>query len=181
MARTPKSTDTAAQVRKTDADNQKVQDGSLAVGNQPERTPTATELARDMPEVFGAEKGSENALDDKLTPLDRQIDTGLLTTDEKAAAGIAGIEGNPPTKDKDGNDIPIHTRVMVHTPNPIGGQLVNPGYVIGYGPNGINVRLELTDGSQARPLEFGGLKQDAGEHLADVYFTMPDDGTDASK
>lgn len=164
MARTPKATDTAAQAHKRDVDQQKREDGALAVGDQENNGPTAAELIKDNPKVFGEDEGVAGEAEEK-TPRERQMQGNIgLTADEEHAARNNGETLNEAAK-TEGRQIAIHDRVILTTATPIGGQTDNPAYVIGFNPiNGLpNLRLENIDGSMGRPQEFGGVPQGAAK------------------
>lgn len=176
MARTPKATDTAAQMRRADVDEQKREAGSLAVGNQAERTPSATELIEDHPEIFG-EKEGEAGKAERKTPQERQLSGNIgLTADQKHAALN---DGKPLNKaaEFEGRTPELGDRVILTTATPIGGSTDNPAHVIGYNPiNGNpNLRLEYLDGGRGRPLEFGGVPYGAASEERGPYFRWAED------
>jgi len=171
--RKPKSTDTAAQIKAADVELQKQDQTSTDVGNQEERTPTATELAADHPEIFGEETTTEeDSTNEEIVPQDRRPETAFATTDEVHAAQ----EGEPLNEPAD-KDAKIGQRVMITTANPIGGQTTNPGFIVGFNAvNGkANIRLELTDGGRARPIDFGGVPKDAADEERGAFYTLPVD------
>lgn len=158
MAR--KATDTAAQMRKADVDQQKREAGSLAVGDQAENTPPASDLIKDNPKIFGEAEGVAGKAEDK-TPQERQLAGNIgLTADQQHAAMNDGTPLNKPANIADAPRQPdLGDRVILTTATPIGGQTDNPCHIIGFASiTGLpNLRLELIDGSQGRPQEFGGV------------------------
>jgi len=169
--RKPKSTDTAARIKANDVDLQKQEQSSTDVGNQVERTPTATELASANPEVFGEPTSTEeDSTNEEIVPQDRRPETSFVTSDERNAA-----ENGEPLHEPADKGAKIGQRVMLHTANPIGGQTVNPGFIVGF--NAVNgkaaIRLELTDGARAKPVDFGGVPKDAADEERGAFYTLP--------
>jgi hypothetical protein len=174
MAR--KATDTAAQMRKADVEQQKREQGSLQVGDHEENTPSASELIKDHPEIFGKEEGEPGKAEDK-TPQERQLSGNIgLTADQKHAAMNDGTPLNKAAK-VEGKEIALGDRVILTTATPIGGQTDNAAHVIGFNPiNGLpNLRLEHLDGGQGRPQEFGGVPYGAPNEERGPFFRWAED------
>ncbi len=133
----------------------------------------ASDVVEENPDVFGKAEGKAG---DRKTPLERQTGFDRMTADQQHAVENGGKPLNKAMK-SEGKQIELGDRVILHTPNPIGGQLDNPAHVIGFNPdNGRpNLRLELTDGGAARPVEFGGVAQNAGDTVNDPYWRWPED------
>lgn len=164
-----KVSDKAAQAKKASTDAQAREKGPLEIRDDVEVTPTASELAAD---------GDKNkVLGDNP---ERQFQNAMLTADQQAVANgddpvhePAEIEGDRQPK--------IGDRVMYHSANPIGGQTINPGLIIGFAPSGnANIRLEFIDGSRANPAgnEFGGVPFGTAQEERGAFWDYPEEQGD---
>lgn len=133
----------------------------------------ASDVVEKNPKVFGEAQGKPG---DRKTPLERQTGFDRLTADQQHAVENGGKPLNKPMK-TEGRQIELGDRVILHTPNPIGGQLDNAAHVIGFNSDTgrPNLRLELLDGGAARPVEFGGVAQNQGDNPSDPFWRWPEE------
>jgi hypothetical protein len=138
-----------------------------------EANASTSEVVEKNPKVFGNAEGKPG---DTKTPLERQTGFDQMTADQRHAVENKGKPLNKPMK-TEGRQIELGDRVILHTPNPIGGQLDNAAHVIGFNSDTgrPNLRLELLDGGAARPVEFGGVAQNQGDNPADPYWRWPEE------
>lgn len=158
---------TTSQQQNNDAGNQG--GGEQGANSTSTETKSPEELAEANPKIFGNEKSKPG---DVKTARDRQPD-GAMTADQRHAVENKGKPLNKPAKTEDGQ-IELGDRVMLHTATPIGGQTVNPAFVIGFNDRGqANLRLELTDGGRSRAQEFGGVPQNEAQEERGPFWTWP--------
>lgn len=134
-----------------------------------EETKSPEEIAEANPKIFGNEASKPG---DVKTARDRQPDA-MMTADQRHAVENKGKPLNKAAKTEDGQ-IELGDRVMLHTATPIGGQTINPAFVIGFTDQGLpNLRLELLDGAMSRPMEFGGVPQNTAREERGPFWTWP--------
>lgn len=138
-----------------------------------ENNAAASDVVEKNPKVFGNAEGKPG---DKKTPLERQTGFDRMTADQRHAVENGGKPLNKAMK-TEGRQIELGDRVMLHTPNPIGGQLDTPAFVIGFNSeNGRpNLRLELTDGAASRPVEFGAVPQNQADDERSPFWRWPEE------
>lgn len=120
----------------------------------------AADVVEKNPKVFGAAEGDKSGKPQRKSPLERQPGFDQMTADQRHAVEHKGAPLNKAAK-TEGDQLELGDRVMLVTATPIGGQTVNPAFVIGFNSEtGLpNLRLELIDGAASRPQEFGGVPQ----------------------
>lgn len=158
------------------SDQKAVDEADKQAAKTAENNAATSDVVEKNPKVFGTAEGDKSGKPQQKTPLERQTGFDRMTADQQHAVENKGAPLNKPAK-TEGRQIELGDRVILHTPNPIGGQLDNPAFVIGFNSDTgrPNLRLELTDGAAARPVEFGGVAQNQGDNPTDPYWRFPEE------